>query len=81
MNEKGFQCGCGKHLTSLQQMPGHVVGKQHKRYFIHSKSALPENAVNEIENHITEDVTHSNRDSKMEKLQEESNAELLHHPV
>ena len=33
-----------------------VVGKQHKCYITHSKSALLENAINEIENHIIEDI-------------------------
>lgn len=42
-----------KYLTSLKQMPVHVVGKQNKDYIIHNKITLLEIAVNEIENHIT----------------------------
>jgi len=81
MNKKGFHCGCRKHLISLQQMSQHIFSKQHKRYLIHSKSALSRNAINEIENHIIEDVTQSNKTVRMKKLQEKNNAQFLQFPL
>jgi len=81
LNEKGLHCGYEKHLTSLQQMLRHVFSKQHRGYLIHSKSALLRNVVNKIENHIIEDITHFNKTPIMKKLQEKSNAQLLHLPL
>ena len=39
---------------------------------INSKTAFPKNAINEVEEHIPEDVINSIKDREMEKIQEES---------